>query len=141
MSTEENKALLRRFYRELVDQGNLAIIDELIAPDMVEHEELPPGIPPGREGVKQFFALMRSAFPDVQVAVEDMLAEGDKVVARVTFRGTHRGEFIGVPASGKQVAFTAIDILRIVDGRLVEHWGQTDNLGMLQQIGAIPPPQ
>jgi predicted ester cyclase len=120
--SEENKALFRRMFEEALNQGNISLIDELVAPDFVEHEELPPGIPPGREAVK------------------DVIAEGDKVVARSTWSGTHQGEFMGIPATGKRVSFGVIDIMRFADGVVVEHWGQMDNLGMLQQLGVVPAP-
>ncbi len=141
MSTaEENKALFRRFMEEVANQGNIDAVDELVAPDAVEHEELPPGTPPGREGVKHFFALLRNAFPDLRVTIDDQIAEGDKVVSRVTLSGTHKGEFVGIPPTGKTVTFGAIDIIRVAGGKLVEHWGVTDNLGLLQQLGVVPPP-
>jgi steroid delta-isomerase-like uncharacterized protein len=123
---------------ELANRGNMAAADELVAADVVEHEEPPPGTPLGREGVKHFFTMLRAAFPDIRIAVEDQIAEGDKVVSRVMCRGTHRGEFMGVPSTGRQVVYEAIDIVRIVDGQIVEHWGVTDALGLLRQLGGIP---
>jgi steroid delta-isomerase-like uncharacterized protein len=140
MSAEENKAMFRRLMDEVVNKGNLDIIDELVAADVVEHEELLPGLPQNREGVKQFFAILRSAFPDIKATIEDVIAEGDRVVARGTMSGTHQGEFMGIPATGKKVSFGAIDILRITNGKFVEHWGLTDSMAMMQQLGVIPGP-
>ena len=93
------------------------------------------------EDLKQFFVMLRSGFPDFQATMEDLLAEGDKVALRFTFRGTHQGEFLGIAPTGKQVTMVGIDIFRIADGRIVELWGQEEDvLGMMQQIGAIPSP-
>ncbi len=138
--TEDNKALNRRFVEEVINQGNTDAIDELIDPGVVDHAA-PPGFPTGREGAKQFAAMMRSAFPDLHLTIEDMIAEGDKVVMRSTWSGTHEGEFMGIPATGRQVTVSAIDITRVADGRLVEHWEQFDALGLMQQLGVVPPPE
>ena len=137
MSTEQNKTLLSRLIKEVFNRGNVSVVDELLAPDFVEHEELPPGIPPGREAVKQLSTIFRSAFPDFKATIDDMIAEGDKVVARQTWSGTHKGEFMGVPPTGKKVSFGVIDIVRIAGGKVVEHWGQMDGMGMMKQLGAI----
>jgi steroid delta-isomerase-like uncharacterized protein len=140
MPLEENKALLRRFAEEALNRGNLDAIDEFMPPEFVEHEPLPvPGT--GREAVKQFFAQMRSGLPDLQMTIEDLIAEGDRVVARFAVQGTHQGHFLGIPPTGKRAGFTGIDIVRIAGGRIVEHWGNTDTLGFLQQLGAIPAPE
>ena len=140
MSTEQNKASMRRFMEEVFNRGNVSLVDELIAPDFVEHEELPPGMPPGREAVKAFFTMFRSAFPDLKVTVDDMIAEGDKVVVRSTWSGTHKGEFMGIPPTGKSVSFGVTDTVSIAGGKLVEHWGQMDTFGVLHQLGVIPAP-
>ena len=140
MSTEQNKVLVRRMVEEVFIQGKTSQADEFLAPDFVEHEELPPGIPSGREGVKQLTDMFRSAFPDFQATIDDIVAEGDKVVIRQTWSGTHKGEFMGVPPTGKSVSFGVIDIIRIAGGKFVEHWGQMDSMGMMQQLGAIPAP-
>jgi steroid delta-isomerase-like uncharacterized protein len=137
MSTEENKVLALRFVEEVINQGKMATIDELIAADAVDHS-LPPGIPPAREGVKLFLGMIRAAFPDIHETVEDTLAEGDRVVTRSTWRGTHQGAFLGIAPTGKQVSVTAIDISRVAAGKFVEHWQTADNLGLLQQLGVIP---
>ncbi len=137
MSSEENKKQFQQFFQELINSKNLSIFDALVAPNFVEHEDLTP-FPQGREGVKQFFQALLNAFPDMQVTIDDLIAEGDKVVARSTMRGTHQGEFLGIPTTGKTINFEVIDILRYEDGKVVEHWGLTDNLSLLQQLGAIP---
>jgi steroid delta-isomerase-like uncharacterized protein len=136
--SEENKALDRRIF-EAVSNKNLAALDELMAPDMVDHE-LPPGLPPGRDGTKAFLGMFISAFPDIKVTIEDQIAEGDKVVTRWTATGTHTGELMGIPATGKQVTMMGIDITRFSGGKNVEHWGQFDQMGMMQQLGVVPPP-
>ena len=140
MSTEQNKALVRQMVEEVFNRGNMSRADEFLAPDFVEHEELPPGIPRDREGVKQLTVVFRSAFPDFKATIDDIVAEGDKVVVRQTWRGTQKGEFMGVPPTGKSVSFGVIDIVRVAGGKFVEHWGQLDNMGLMQQLGAIPTP-
>jgi steroid delta-isomerase-like uncharacterized protein len=135
--SERNKAAVRRFYDEVVGQGKLELIDELTREDFVEHEQLP-GLSSDREGAKAFFAMFRAAFPDIAFNVHDMLADGDKVVARITMTGTHEGDFAGIAATGRKVSVSTIDILRLEDGLLVEHWGVTDELAMMQQLGVIP---
>ncbi len=139
MSIEENKGILRRFYEE-IGKGNLAIIDELIADDQVEHSPFLPGQAPGRQGTLELFTMIRAAFPDLHFTVEDMVAEGDKVVCRGTFGGTHKGEFMGIAATGKQMTVGVIEIVRIAGGKMVEHWNVVDNLSMMQQLGVVPPP-
>jgi steroid delta-isomerase-like uncharacterized protein len=137
MSTEENKELVRR-YQEAYNTNNMDVLDEILAPDLISHS-LMPGLPPGRESLRQLQQLTLAAFPDFHTTIEDLIAEGDKVVARCTTRGTHKGEFLGTPPSGKPFTFTWISIFRIADGKIVEHWGEEDALGWLQQLGAIPP--
>ena len=139
MSAEEHTALVRRFVEEVQNRGDLAALDELCAPDFVNHSA-PPGVPPTREGLEQLTALFRQAFPDGQMAIEEMLAEADRVATRKTFRGTHQGDLMGLPPTGRRVEIGLIDIVRVVDGKVVEHWNAVDNLGMMQQLGAIPAP-
>jgi steroid delta-isomerase-like uncharacterized protein len=138
--SEENKAVVRRF-NELVEEywrtGDADAFDEVVASDFVHHA---PGLPPDLEGMKQALPMFRAAFPDMRLTVEDMIAEGDKVLDRVTVRCTHEGELMGIPASGKQVEFMETHISRIVGGKIVERWGQWDALGMMQQIGVVPAP-
>ncbi len=143
MSTEENKAIARRVYDEGFNAHNPAIVDELFTTDadIVQDVLSPsPGFRGGREGVKQALAMISGAFPDWWVTVEDMIAEGDKVVTRYTGQGTQRGEFMGIPATGKRVTTTVIDIFRIADGKVAEAWVEADNLGLMQQLGMIPTP-
>jgi steroid delta-isomerase-like uncharacterized protein len=143
MSTEENKALARR-YIEVFNQGNvteiLAIVDELYAPDFVLHDPnipLPAGGIRSREDYKQFGTGFLAALPG-QFTVEDLIAEGEKVVMRYTYRGTHQGQWRGLPPTGKAVTFTGTVTYRIVDGKAVEAWQNADNLSVLQQLGLIP---
>jgi predicted ester cyclase len=138
MSAEQNKALVRHMVDETFNRGNIGLVDEFLSPDFVEREVLPPGIPSGREGVKLLAAMLHSAFPDFQATIEDIVAEGDKVVIRQTWTGTHMGEFMGIPETGNSVSFGVIDILRIAGGKCVEHWGQMDNMALMQQLGVIP---
>ena len=139
MSTDSNKALVRRLTNEVQNRGNIAAVDEIAAPTFVNHSA-PPGVPSDREGVKQLTLLFRRAFPDGTMTVEDMIAEEDMVATRKTFRGTHQGAFMGIPPTGRRVAIELIDMVRVVDGRVVEHWNVVDNLGLLQQLGVLPPP-
>ena len=138
--SEENKAIVRRFYEEVANQGNLSVMDELVATDFIDHNPPSPEIAPGREGARQVFAMFRSAFPDMNLAVESQIAEGDKVVYRLTFQGTHKGEMMGIPPTGKTVSIGVIDVLRLEGGQLVERWGESDDMGMMQQLGVVPPP-
>jgi steroid delta-isomerase-like uncharacterized protein len=140
MSTEQNKAMARRMIEEVINRGDMSQVDEYLAPDFVEREELPPGLPGGREGVKQLTAILHSAFPDFKATIDDLVAEGDKVVIRQTWRGTHKGEFMGIPPTAKSVSFGVIDILRIAGGKVVEHWGLMDSTSLMQQLGASPTP-
>lgn len=135
MSTEENKAILRRCFEEGWNQGNLAIFDELIATDFLYHAPETRGL----EAFKQLTTAEMAAFPDLQITIEDMIAEGDKVVVRYTFRGTQEGETQGIPPTGKHVTVTGICICRCAGGQIVEEWENWDDLGLLQQLGAIPP--
>ncbi len=139
MSAQDNKALVRRFIEEVVNKGNLSVVDELVAPNFVDHSA-PPGQPPGPQGVKQAIQMYHGAFPDIQMTAEDIIAEGDKVASRVIFTGTHKGELMGIAATGKQVTVNFIEIIRWQDGKAVERWAVTDMLGLMQQLGAVPPP-
>lgn len=136
MATEENKAVARRVFDEILNQGNLAAVNELFAIDTVDHNPLP-GQVPGFEGAKQGFEVLRTGFPDIHFTVEDQVAEGDKVVTRWTMRGTHTGVFMGRPPTGRPVEIPGIAIFRVVDGRIVDRWRAADDLGRMRQIGAI----
>lgn len=141
MSAEQNKALFRRFMDEVFNRGNIGLVDELVVVDFAEHEELPPGTPPGREGLKRIVAVFRTAFPDFKVTLDDLIAEGDRVVVRSTWSGTQQGEFMGIAPTGKRVSFEVIDIVRIAGGKVQEHWGQMDNMLLMQQLGLAPVPE
>src|SRR5262245_38713794 len=140
MSTEQNKALLRRLFDEGVNQNKLTDLDELIAPDFVNYDA-PPGTLHGPEGMRQLVAMFRTAFPDLHVTFEQELADGDYVIHRGYVTGTHQGEFLGIPPTGKPVKIKTLDIWRVVKGKAVENWVQMDMLGVMQQVSAIPTPQ
>jgi steroid delta-isomerase-like uncharacterized protein len=136
VSTEENKAVFRR-YVEALNKQDLAGAFAFFAPDLVWHgTNVFPDMDLVR--VKQFMTAFSRAFPDAHYVMEDVIAEGDKVVRRFTMRGTHQGEFMGIPPTGKQVRLTGIDITRIKAGKFVEGWTKTDDLGLMQQLGVIP---
>lgn len=140
MTAEQNKAVVRRLIDEVFNQGNVDAVDDLLAPNFIEHEELPPGVPAGSEGVKQLARMLRSGFPDFRAAIEDVIAEDDRIVVRMTWTGTQTGEFMGIPPSGKPVSFGVIDVLRMADGKCTEHWGVMDSMSLMQQLGAVPGP-
>ena len=133
---EENKAKQRRVFEEALNKGNMAVVDEVIDTNYVS--ESPQGMVKGTEAMKQGFANLRSAFPDITFTVEDMIAKEDKVVSRITCKGTHNGEFMGIAPTGKKMNINGIIITRWVDGKEVEAWEVIDMLGMMQQLGAIP---
>ena len=137
--SKENVAISRRIMDEVWNQGNMAVADELIAADVVDNNA-PPGFPPGREGFKAQVNMYHTAFPGVRMVVEDQIAEGDKVVTRWSGHGTHQGELMGIPPTGKQVRVTGISIERYAGGKVVETWNNFDQLGMLQQMGVVPMP-
>jgi steroid delta-isomerase-like uncharacterized protein len=139
MSVEENKDLSRRWLEGIWGKGNLATVDELAGAGFVWHWA-PVGVAGDREGYKQFVRMNFAAVSDVSSVTEDIVAEGDKVASRWTWRATHKGEFMGVPPTGKQMTLTGMCINRIVDGKIVEEWGEMDMLGVMQQLGAAPPP-
>jgi steroid delta-isomerase-like uncharacterized protein len=131
---------MRRLY-ELISAGDIDGFGEFLADDFVEHEEALPGMEQTKDGVKQLFHVLRAAFPDLRMEPQDVLVSGDKVVARVSAAGTHRGEFMGMPASGRSVDVQLIDIIRFGDDGLAhEHWGVFDQMKMMQQLGAVPTP-
>jgi steroid delta-isomerase-like uncharacterized protein len=135
MSTEDNKALMRR-WMEAFNQRTLAVYDELCAPDFVLHSAST--TMQGLEPYKQNLSMFLTAFPDLQFVIEDMIAEGDRVVNRHTYRGTHTGEFFGIPPTGKPVSGTGIVVTRFANGKGVEAWSNYDDLGLLQQLGVVP---
>ena len=135
MSTEDNKALARRGFEETLNQRNLIVLDELHVPDFVYHAAS--RTIQGREPFKHFLSMLITAFPDVHVTIEDMIGEGDRVVIRYTYRGTHQGDFMGIPPTGKSAAVTGISIIRIANGKFLEEWANIDELGLMQQLGVI----
>ena len=133
------KALIRRGFEEGINQRRLDVFDELIAEDYVNHSF--PAPTPGREGFKQVVQMFLGAFPDFRVTVEEVVAEGDAVASRGTMSGTHRGEFMGIAATGRQVTAGYSDMWRFRDGKAAENWVEMDLLGLMQQLGAIPAPE
>jgi steroid delta-isomerase-like uncharacterized protein len=133
---EENKEVYRRII-DAVSRGDVDALDALVAANLVDHNPVPDQAP-GREGFKQWVAAARTAFPDMQGTVEDVVAEGDRVAARMTWRGTHRGEFLGVEGTGRSVTFEAFHLVRFSDGLAAEWWGTADLLGALDQISSAP---
>ena len=140
MSTQDNKALARRLIEEAWNQGNLATVDELMAPGHVGHHSLVPNQPPSREFYKQYIVRTRSAFPDFHATIEEQIAEGDLVVTRWSVQGTHQGMFRGHSPTGRQMTLTGVVIDRIVDGKAVEGWMEMDTLHQMHQLGVIPTP-
>lgn len=137
--SEQNKAATRRWLQEGFDRQKLEEFDRYFSPELVNHA-LPPGLPPGLEGTKMLASIFFGAYPDIRLTIEDLLAEGDKVMARWTARGTHKGELMGIAPTGKEVVVSGVIIDRFADGKSVEHWELFDQLGMMQQLGVIPAP-
>lgn len=137
---DEHKDIFYRWFSEAWNKGNVDVADDLISPDFTVHGAGGQPIKTGIEGVKELVRTWRRAFPDGEMTIEDLIAEDDKVVARLIWRGTHTGEFYGTPPSGRQVEVTSIGIDRLADGKIVEGWGEMDMIGMLRQIGALPTP-
>ena len=134
--SEQNKALLQRAVEEVWNRGNFDVLGELVANDFVIH--MPHADVHGLGGVRQYFTMLREAFPDLHFEIDAQLADGDRVVTRWTAHGTHEGEFQGIPPTGKQVRLTGTDIDRIAGGKAVECWTNTDELGLLRQLGVVP---
>jgi steroid delta-isomerase-like uncharacterized protein len=138
MYTEENKEIVRRFFEEGPSKGNINAANELLSPDFVMHVPLPAS--PGIKGINEVITTCRAAFEHLNVTIEDRVAEGDKVVARFTARGVHKGSFMSLPATGKPITMSGIEIFRIKDSRIVELWGEVNLLGLMQQLGIFPAP-
>ena len=141
MSTHEaqNKALIHQFADRIIAKDLEGALT-LFGPNHVEHAVYP-GMPSGVEAVRAFFSMLFAGFPDVQTTILDTIAEGDKVVVRASTEGTHTGPFLGIPPTGKHAKWSFIDIHRIADGKIVEHWVETDQMSLMQQLGLVPPPQ
>jgi predicted ester cyclase len=140
MQAEESKRIVRRFIDEYQTGASDASFAELLHPDVVDHSR-PPGIAPGAEGVRQQFDGFRAGLPDFRATILHQVAEGDLVITHPVFNGTHTGELMGIPPTGREVEILVMDVVRVADGRIVEHWGLVDRLGLLQQLGAIPEPE
>ena len=137
METENNKEKIVRFINELNEQGSRVAAEQFLDPAYVDHSA-PPYLPPGAEGWRQLRTPFFTAFPDLHVTIDYMVAEGDKVAVQYTIRGTHQGELMGIPPTGKQVMVRGLDMNRFKDGKLVERWGNQDDVGMMQQLGVMP---
>jgi steroid delta-isomerase-like uncharacterized protein len=133
----EYKEIAQRWFAEVMNQGNEDVIEEICAPNFVDHDPLP-GTGADREGLHDFVKQIRSAFPDLETSVDDMLVEGDEIAVRSTFRGTHEGDFMGIPATGKKVAVANYDFVRMENDQAVEHWGTIDSAALMEQLGAVP---
>jgi steroid delta-isomerase-like uncharacterized protein len=133
----DTKTFVRSTTEEIWRTGNASLIEEHMAPNYVLHKP-PAGFSPDREGLKAILHAMRSAFPDLRMTVEEVVSEGDKVVQRRLYEGTHKGELFGIPASGKSVSVSQITVTRVAGGKFVEEWAETDFLGLLQQVGVAP---
>jgi len=139
-SEEENKAHYRRTFEEVFNQGNLALVDELVAPDFLDHE-VPPGMNNrGPDSTRQLVTMLRTAFPDLHFTIEDLVAEGDTVAGRVTMSGTHLGPFQGIPPTGRSFQQAQMYFVRFRDGKAIEHRAVRDELGMMRQLGVLPAP-
>jgi len=137
MSTEVNKQLVERGFQRLMNNGELALADELVSADFFNHEA-PPDAPRGPAGLRGMVTMLRTAFPDLHIEIAELIAEGDKVVARTTLQGTHTGPYMGIPPTGRRFVQDQIHILSFADGKAIEHRAVRDDLGMLQQLGVIP---
>jgi len=141
MSAEQNKAISRRIPLEVFEQGRLDVVDELCAPDLKEHGDLMPGLPTGREGIKAVASQLRRGFPDLKYRIDLQIADGDFVASYATVSGTHKGEAFGMPATGKHAEWTEAHFVKMANGKIAEHWGVQDRLGMLRQLGLAPAPE
>ena len=139
MCVDANKAVVQRLYDDLFNRGRLAVADELVAADCINYTALP-GTPTGPEGLRQAVALLRAAFPDGRLVLEDLIGEDERVAARLVFRGTHQGQSWGIAPTGRRVVQAQMHFLRLVGGQIVEHWVVRDDLGLLDQLGASPSP-
>lgn len=140
MATTQTKSPIRLVFDEAFNQGNLGIVDKVLTPNHFAHTTFG-GAPNGPQGLKWLIAILRTAFPDLQCTVEDEIREGDKVAAHWTMRGTHKGLFLGNPPTGKRVEVQGIIFARIENDRIIEDWTLTDQMGILQQLGIVPPPR
>ena len=135
--SEENKALFRQLIDRVINEKNADAVDDLVDASIMDHSPVP-GQTPGIAGIKEMFNMLFTGFPDLTTSIDLLVAEDDLVVGHFTTSGTHQGELMGIPATGKKVSFTETHIMRIANGKAVEHWGNADDLGMMQQLGVIP---
>lgn len=134
-SLDRNKAIYQHYIQQVFNQGQVDLLDELLSPSYLYHEA-PPGTLPGAEGIKQVVSMFRAAFPDLEITIDDQVAEGDLVCTRATTRGTHQGEIFGIPATGKAVTMNGLTLVRIVEGRIAESWVKNDVMSLMHQLGA-----
>lgn len=134
MVTDDAGNLVRRLHAEILAARDPAVVDAFFAPDFVSHTN-PPGFPEGVEGVRRFFAMFRDAMPDIEVTIEELIVDGDRAAVATTIRGTHTGEMLGLPATGRRVEVVGVDMVRVRDGKIVEHRGLTDTVGLMRQLG------
>ena len=135
--TDRNKAVYRRFVQEVFNEGRLTMLEQLLSPSYI-NQDAPPGTPPNADGIKQVVANTRTAFPDLKFVIEDLVGEGDKVCARLTASGTHKGVFLDIPPTGKTISMKEMTMIHFVDGRMVASWVLNDMLGLMNQLGAGP---
>ena len=135
LMTEQNKAVYRRFIQEVFNEGRLDMLEQLLSPSYI-YQDAPPGTPPNADGIRQVVTNARTAFPDLKVTIEDMVGEGDKICARLTTRGTHKGVFFDIPPTGKTISMKGLTMIHIVDGRMAASWVLNDVMGLMNQLGA-----
>ena len=136
--SEQNKAIVRRLFEELWNKGNLSVADQLFSPNYANHDPSTPDVGRGPESEKKRATLYRTAFPDLQLTIEDLLAEGETVMARWSCRGTHKGDLSGIAPTGKQFTISGVSIARLANGKMAEGWVNWDALGLMQQLGVVP---
>jgi len=132
--TDDAGNLVRRLHAEILAVRDPGVVDAFFAPDFVSHTN-PPGFPEGVEGVRRFFAMFRDAMPDVEVTIAELIVDGDRAAVATTIRGTHTGDLLGLPATGRRVEVIGVDMVRVLDGKIVEHRGLTDTVGLMRQLG------
>jgi steroid delta-isomerase-like uncharacterized protein len=131
------KTMAQRWFGEVVSEGKLEVVDELCSADYVEHDPFP-GTSADIDGLKESITIIRSAFPDIEATADEIILEGDRLAVRSTMRGTHEGDFMGIPASGKKIEVANYDFVRFEGDKAVEHWGVIDSAALMEQIGAVP---